>query len=94
MHIVVDVESHRLAYITLFYDEKPAITRKHRLKNVDQQKANELVIVFCTLLNEGNLRDSRYESEEDTTDFFVDVIRDTLKEVHTKLGLLIWRSGQ
>jgi len=94
MHIVVDVESHKLAYITLFYDEEPILTRKYRFTDPDQQKINDLVVVFCSLVHEGNLRPIRYGGEEDTSEFLMAVIRSTLKEVHTKLGLLIWRSGQ
>ena len=90
MHIVVDITGARLALITLFYDNKPAISRKYLFKKADQEKANELVIAFCTLFSEGTLRDIQYEREEDASDFFESLIRDSLKKVYTKMGLLLW----
>ena len=93
MHIVVDTMGSKLALITLYHNDKPAISRKYMFKQVNQQRANELVIAFCTLLVEGTLRDVRYDYEEDTSDFFANVIRDSLKEVHTKIGLLLWKKN-
>ena len=90
IHIVVDITGARLALITLFYDNKPAISRKYLFKKADQEKANKLVIAFCTLFSEGTLRDIQYEREEDASDFFESLIRDSLKKVYTKIGLLLW----
>ena len=90
IHIVVDITGARLAFITLFFNNKPAISRKYLFKEVNQEKANKLVIAFCTLFCEGTLRDIQHENEEDASEFFESLIRDSLKEVYTKMGLLLW----
>tara|TARA_Y100000034_G_scaffold119337_1_gene161037 strand:- start:216 stop:527 length:312 start_codon:yes stop_codon:yes gene_type:complete len=91
MHITVDVYSSRIAHITLFLNEEPVISRKYLFDEVDQQRANELVVAFCTLLSEDGLREARFENEIDTSAFFAESIRSSLKKAYTKLGLLLWQ---
>ena len=93
IHITVDVPAGRIAHITLFLNKEPAISRKYLFDEVDQEKANELVIAFCTLLSEDGLREARFEKEIDASDFFAESIRSSLKKAYTKLGLLIWEAN-
>jgi hypothetical protein len=91
MRITVDVHAARIAHITLFLNNEPVISRKYLFDEVDQERANELVIAFCTLLSEDGLREARFEKEIDASDFFAESIRSSLKKVYTKLGLLLWQ---
>ena len=94
LHITVDIHTSRVAHITLYRNNKTAISRKYLLDDKSQERANKLVNVFCALLIDNDLRESRFESEEDTSDFFTDYIRSSLKRTYTKSGLLIWQAGQ
>ena len=93
IHITIELSGSRIAHIKMFYDDKLAISRKYIFNKINSENINDLVSAFCSLISEDRLRDTRYEREEDTSDFLLSVIRSSLKRVYTKLGLLIWEAN-
>jgi len=85
--IQITDSTNRIVTITLLIDEKPALYHKYRCKNINYDVGNRLVKNFCNQILEERV------NLFDDNDMYVEIVKESLKKVHNRLGLLIWEKS-
>jgi hypothetical protein len=79
--------TYQIATVTLFIDEKPVLYRKYRCKDMDYETGNELVKQFCRHIQQRKVK--LFDDEQ----LHLSRVKESLKKVYNRLGLLIWKRG-